>query len=85
MSYEAEPVNVSFRKFPAGDTIAFISGYHCNRGYVMSYQHVGQHGEADEDLQYELEPASPAEYADLLKELTNIGYDVTIVSHVKAE
>ncbi len=40
----------------------------------MSYQHVGQHGAASSELVRELRPATPAEYADLLAELKDIGY-----------
>ena len=42
--------------------------------YVMSYEHVGQHGLASYPHP-QTEPASPAEYAELLKELQAIGYD----------
>lgn len=83
MSYnEPEPVNVAFRKFPDGDVIAFISGYPCNHGMVMSYMHFGQHGEALRELQEELEAIPAAEYADLLSELTSIGYAVTVVDRI---
>jgi hypothetical protein len=75
---------MSFRKFPEGDTIAFFQNgtYECRPGCLMSYQHVGQHGEASRDLQNDLIPASPAEIAALKSELESIGYDVQIVKVV---
>jgi hypothetical protein len=78
MTTERESVDVIFRKFPEGDVIAFISGYNCNPGMMMSYQHVGQHGEASVDLIDELEPCTEQEIKAPLDELTSIGYDVTI-------
>lgn len=76
------PVNVAFRKFPDGDVIAFISGYPCNDRTVMSYMHIGQHGEASTELLDDLESVSEDDYKDLLNELRNIGYDVTVVDKI---
>lgn len=48
-----------------------------NRGNIMSYMHVGQHGEASESLLRErgrLVTATKEESADLLAELKSIGY-----------
>ena len=43
--------------------------------YVTSYQHIGQHCAADYGLCVKhSRPAQPAEYADLLEELTRVGY-----------
>lgn len=81
---ETENVDVCFRKFANGDVIAFIEGYAVSRpGLVMSYEHVGQHGEASEDLIDELKPATADEYNDLLRELESIGYVVTIVDDIR--
>lgn len=41
---------------------------------VQSYQHIGQHGGASPDIIADTVPATPAEYADLLKELHSVGY-----------
>ena len=42
-------MKVIFRKFKKeNDIIAFLPEVEANAGYVMSYQHVGQHGEADQ-------------------------------------
>ena len=43
--------------------------------YYMNYQHIGQHGDGNDYLSNTL-PATPEEYADLKKELENIGYNL---------
>ena len=69
---------VIFRKFPGGDVIALfpeIAGS-MNPGTMQSYMHVGQHGAADcVDL---TKPATPAEYADLKKELEGLGHVLVV-------
>jgi len=73
---------VKFRKWAEeGDVIALFpeqdhkSG-NANPGHIMSYMHIGQHSEATVDLltDGDLVDATPAEYADLLRELKMIGY-----------
>lgn len=44
----------------------------------LSYQHIGQHGAMIVDYTDITRPASPAEYADLQRELESIGYDLDI-------
>lgn len=67
---------VVFRKFADGEIIALFpeeifAGY-----LVTSYLHFGQHGEADYNAMIRLtKPATEKEYAELYKELRNIGYD----------
>ena len=78
MNTEREPINVIFRKFPEGDVIALLSGYECNLNMIMSYMHIGQHGEASIDLIDELDTCTNQEIKALLDELTSIGYDVTV-------
>jgi hypothetical protein len=73
-----ESVEVVFRKFPEGDVIAFIYGYPCNPGMVMSYMHIGQHSEASVGMVDVLEHCTNDEIKALLDELTSIGYDVTL-------
>lgn len=65
---------VVFRKFSTGEVIAFLcnSAADCNAGNVMTYMHVGQHGEAARGLGRNLELATPDEYAPLLAELSAI-------------
>ena len=83
---DREDVTVVFRKFPEGDVIAFIYGYPCNPGMMMSYQHIGQHGESSVDLIDELEICTDEEIKALLDELTSIGYDVTVdTSHDESD
>ena len=67
-------MNVVFRKFPDGEVIALFcdSAKDCNAGNVMSYMHVGQHGEASRNLGQNLRLATPEEYAPLLRELRAI-------------
>lgn len=66
---------VVFRKWKSnGQVIAFFLDQ-VYRGYVMSYEHVGQHGNACYPHP-QTEPATPAEYMPLWKELTErVGYD----------
>ena len=82
MQQDTVPTKVKFRKWSEdGDVIALFpeldheSG-NANPGNIMSYMHVGQHGEATETLLTtdELVDATPEEYADLLAELKMIGY-----------
>jgi hypothetical protein len=50
---------------------ADVYGMHCT-----SYEHIGQHGAADyQHVIQNTNPALPREYADLLAELREIGYD----------
>jgi hypothetical protein len=45
--------------------------------YCTSYEHIGQHGGADyHGCIQRTRPATPEEYASLLRELTDIGYNV---------
>ena len=66
---------VLFRKWRSnGQVIAFFLDQ-VYRGYVMSYEHIGQHGNASYPHP-QTEPASPEEYAELLRELVErVGYD----------
>lgn len=49
-------------------------------GNVTSYQHIGQHCAADYGLCIaKSKPATPAQYAALLEELTGIGYCLRVV------
>ena len=75
---------VVFRKWKSnGQVIAFFLDQ-VYRGYVMSYEHVGQHGNACYPHP-QTDPASPEEYADLLRELVErVGYkDLKVVTRGK--
>lgn len=66
---------VIFRKYKEGDIIAlFPYDTERNLGQCSCYQHVGQHGTADyTGVMQSTKAASPAEYADLKRELENYG------------
>jgi len=67
-------IDVVFRKFEDGEVLALFPNEHQGRGFIMSYQHVGQHGDARPALIDELEEAEYHEYDDLLAELIGRGY-----------
>jgi hypothetical protein len=84
-----ERVDVIFRLFPDPEyfdnpgieVIAFIQGYDCNPGMIMSYMHLGQHGEASIELINELKPCPINDALPLLRELESIGYAVNVVEN----
>ena len=61
---------VIYRKWDNGDVIAWLPDVPANPGRMMSYEHVGQHGEGIYPAA--TLPAMPEEYADLHQELTKI-------------
>lgn len=61
-----------FRAFPDGAVIALIPGVPANRGFVMSYMHVGQHSEADPGIVHRTRLATPKQRAPLARELRGI-------------
>lgn len=74
---------VVFRKYPkrrdgsGGDVLAILLDCDSNLGTVTCYQHVGQHGEGRYfEMMATTKPATPEEYADLKRELEEIGYAV---------
>ncbi len=69
---------VSFRKFPDGDVIALWDDNSASTGFITSYQHIGQHGDASPQLLGDLETSEPEEYQPLLDELENCGYLVIV-------
>jgi hypothetical protein len=51
-----------------------------NNENCWSYEHIGQHGEANyRKVMFATRPATPNEYASLLEELKNIGYSDLVV------
>ena len=70
-------INVHFRKWEDGDIIALWDDEGCFD--VMSYMHIGQHGDAHYSLINELDKANREEYTPLLKELESIGYSVVVL------
>ena len=76
---------VTFRKFTDGDVIAlfpklFTGQDNDSNQFIMSYMHIGQHGDASDDLIDDLSPATSDEYSDLKAELTSIGYELEVAS-----
>lgn len=59
------------------DVIAFFPDEEANYGKILCYEHMGQHSEADIlYYKYETKKATPEEYADLYRELTElVGYE----------
>lgn len=73
---------VAFRRWPNGDIIAIMpeipgtSPYDCRM-----YEHVGQHSAGDISLVMQrTRAAKPVEYAELLHELEQIGYQVRVIA-----
>jgi hypothetical protein len=94
MKQDAYTTEVQFRKFTGkfqdfkeGDLIAVFPYEIYNQfGGVMSYQHIGQHGECDPFINEVTTPAKQSEYAELLRELENLGYNLKVIrrrSHAK--
>jgi hypothetical protein len=65
-------MKVIFRKFKDGDVIALLPECEANYGCVMTYQHIGQHGEAYLTVTQITKPATEVEYCGLLSELQRI-------------
>ena len=74
-----DKVKVIFRKDREGNIIAFLPELRVNRGNIMSYMHIGQHGEADYLFYKETKKADESEYNSLLNELKSIYDDCTLV------
>lgn len=70
-------MKVVFRIFPkskGGEVIALLcnTAADCNPGRIMSYMHVGQHGEADHWIGSRLRLATKEEFTPLKRELERI-------------
>ena len=74
-----EKVKVIFRKIKGEQVIAFFPEFHVQRGNIMSYMHMGQHGEASLEFYYSTKKANPQEYEPLLNELKAV-YDDCILT-----
>ena len=66
---------VTFKKTLWGP-IAVIHDAPANPGMVLSYMHLGQHGEASKDFIDGLPDCPPVDYADLRAELISLGYNL---------
>ena len=76
---------VIFRKFKNGEheVIALLPDTEANYGNVLSYMHIGQHGEAGISIINNTDLATPEEYKDLLAELKSIGYKPKIYKRLQ--
>lgn len=80
MEKDEELTRVVFRRWSNGDVIALFPDIHENvDGDCLSYEHIGQHGEADyTSCIFNTHPATAIEYKDLFEELTSIGYNLKV-------
>lgn len=72
-------IKVIFRKNKDGDIIAFFPETHAIYGNIMTYMHIGQHGEGSYEFYTTTEKANEEEYKDLLSELRQIYNDCKLV------
>lgn len=65
---------VVFKVCDDGDVVACLLDVPAMKHCVMSYMHVGQHGDAQMDWCAGLKTATPEQYEDLKAELESLGY-----------
>lgn len=65
-------------KMSEDECVAFLLDCPANPGFMLSYMHIGQHGEASIAFYKECKPATKEEYRDLYNELESIGYHLDI-------
>ena len=87
---DSQPVKVIFRKWKSnGEIIALFPEipHDVNGVYSESYQHIGQHGAADPQgvVSIYTNPAIPEEYADLKRELEQIGYVLRVCNRIPCD
>ena len=72
--------DVIFRKFKNGDIIAlFPYDIESYKGDCLSYEHLGQHSNADYwGCVAKSKPARLSEYTPLMQELVSIGYELQV-------
>jgi len=76
----AKKTKVFFRMFN-GDVIALFPDldWDTSGNFCTSYEQIGQHGSADFGyVMAESKPATPDEYAPIMKELEGIGYRLKV-------
>ena len=88
MKKDKEVTKVIFKmaKYPDGEreVIAFFPGATANRGCIMCYAHMGQHGESSEEFYaHNCRNVTPRQYAPLKRELENMcGYRLKVVRRI---
>lgn len=76
-----ENLQVVFRKFNNGEVIALFPQirFGCPHYKIMSYMHIGQHGEVDHHaVIQQTKLANEEDYTSLLKEIKSIYHDYEI-------
>lgn len=85
MSEKPDIVDVIFKR-EGKDVVAFFPGVPGTDHYDCScYAHMGQHASASMAYLMSCKPAKPAQYADLERELIQIGYTLNIVRRATAK
>lgn len=69
---------VIFRKFKNGEIIALFPELKEGRGLILSYMHIGQHGDASPEIVRDTKPATREQFTPLYNELTDIGYRLEV-------
>ena len=85
MAQDTNKTTVVFRKYRKGGAILALMPYEINdhKLNVMSYEHVGQHGGANYSHCIAItKPVTPAEYADLKREMEGLGYNFTVTQKI---
>ena len=80
-----EPTIVLFRVWKDGSGVTALFPYEIHSGYLCTcYAHVGQHSGADyQNVMKQTYGAQPAEYADLLEELTTLSPEPYVLKIIK--
>jgi len=82
MKKEFNMDRIIYKITPDGDPIAFLLDIPCYGATIMSYMHVGQHGEASYEYYWECRNATPEEYKELDEEMRSIGYEPLILKRL---
>lgn len=69
---------VMFKRFKGSIIALFPNEIADNKGNIMSYECLGQHGGAHPALK-KCRNAKPSEYANLRRELESIGYELEVL------
>ncbi len=79
MEKDTEKTKVIFRYIGREVVALFPDEKNERNGLIMSYMHIGQHGEASTEWIKDGRKVSEKKYADLYKELESIGYNLEVV------
>lgn len=78
MKQDTQPTEVQFRLFRGEVTAVFPYEVETPND-IMCYAHIGQHSVCCWNFNYMSKPATPEQYADLYKELEQIGYKLKVI------